>query len=115
MGFMSALFPPSTDAQEAYNTVARREAVILDVRESHEWKAGHAPGARNIPLSSLRARLDQLAGERRYIAVCRSGSRSRSATAQLRAAGIEAVNLKGGMAAWHRAGLPLDPRNGRIL
>ena len=115
MGFMSSLFPPSTGAQEAYDAVARREAVILDVRERHEWKAGHAPGAKNIPLSGLRARIGELAGERRYIAVCRSGSRSRSATTQLRAAGIDAVNLKGGMAGWRRAGLPLDPGNGHIV
>jgi rhodanese-related sulfurtransferase len=114
MGLRSTLFPPSTSAQEAHDALARGEAVILDVRERHEWKAGHAPGSQNIPLSSLRASTSELAQERRYIAVCRSGSRSRSATAQLRAAGIEAVNLKGGMASWRRAGLPLEPRNGRI-
>jgi rhodanese-related sulfurtransferase len=115
MGLISALFPPSTGAQEAFDVVSRREAVIVDVRERHEWKAGHAPHARNIPLSNIRARIGELAGDRRYIAVCRSGSRSRSATAQLRAAGVEVVNLKGGMTAWRRAGLPLEPHNGRII
>ena len=61
-------------------------------------------GAKNIPLSTLRTRIDELADDQRYIAVCRSGSRSRSATAQLRATGIEVVNLEGRMAAWRRAG-----------
>ena len=115
MGLIAFLFPPSTTAEEAHEAVKRREAVILDVREPGEWKAGHAPGSKNIPLAKLRARSGELAADRRYVAVCRSGSRSRSATAQLRGAGFDVVNLKGGMNAWRRAGLPLDPRNGRIV
>jgi rhodanese-related sulfurtransferase len=115
MGFLSFLFPPSVTAEDAHETASRREAVLLDVRERREWKAGHAPGSKNIPLSTLRARTSELRDDRRYIAVCRSGSRSRSATAQLRGAGLDVVNLKGGMHGWHRAGLPLEPRNGRIL
>ena len=115
MGLLSPLFPPSTTAQEAHGAVTRRDAVILDVRERREWKAGHAPGSKNIPLSTLASQTDELAVDRRYIAVCRSGSRSRSATAQLRKAGLDVVNLKGGMHGWRRAGLPLEPRNGRII
>ncbi len=115
MGVLAFLFPPSTTAEDAHEAVTRREAVIIDVRERHEWKAGHAPGAKNIPLSTLASRVDQLAADRRYIAVCRSGSRSRSATAQLRKAGFDAFNLKGGMHGWQRAGLPLEPRRSRIV
>jgi rhodanese-related sulfurtransferase len=115
MGALSFLFPPSTSAVEAHEAARRREAVILDVRERREWKAGHAPGAKSIPLSTLASRLGELAPDRRYVAVCRSGSRSRSATAQLRKAGLDVVNLKGGMYGWRRAGLPLEPRNGRIV
>ena len=114
MGLLSFLFPPSVTAEEAHETAGQREAVILDVRERHEWKAGHAPGSKNIPLSKLHARTGELATDRRYIAVCRSGSRSRSATAQLRRAGLDVVNLKGGMQSWKRAELPLEPRSGRI-
>ena len=114
MGVLSALFPPSTTAAQAHEAAGQREAVILDVRERHEWKAGHAPGSKNIPLSTLHARTGELRADRRYIAVCRSGSRSRSAVAHLRRAGLDAVNLKGGMHGWERAGLPLEPRNGRI-
>jgi rhodanese-related sulfurtransferase len=115
MGFLSALFPPSVSAHEAHERVASNESVILDVRERHEWKAGHVPGSKNIPLSKLRARTGELAPNRSYVAVCRSGSRSRAATAQLRSAGLEVVNLKGGLRGWHRAGLPLEPRGGRIV
>ena len=115
MGLLSFLFPPSTTSEDAHGAVTRRESVILDVRERREWKAGHAPGSKNIPLSTLASRTDELAADRRYIAVCRSGSRSRSATAQLRSAGLDVVNLKGGMHGWQRSGLPLEPRNGRIV
>jgi rhodanese-related sulfurtransferase len=115
MGFLSALFPPSVTAEDAHDTASRREAVLLDVRERREWKAGHAPGSKNIPLSTLAKRHHELRDDRAYVAVCRSGSRSRSATAQLRSAGFDVVNLKGGMNAWRRAGLPLEPRGGRIV
>lgn len=114
MGLRSFFFPPSLSAAEAHEAAQRREAVILDVRERHEWKAGHAPGAKHIPLSQLQARSGELRADRQYIAVCRSGSRSRSAVARLRGAGLDAVNLRGGMHGWARAGLPLEPRNGRI-
>jgi len=115
VGILSFLFPPSTSAEQAHEAARRRDVVILDVRERNEWKAGHAPGSKNVPLSTLRMHTAQLARDRRYIAVYRSGSRSRSATAQLRSAGIDVVNLKGGMHGWKRAGLPLEPRNGRIV
>lgn len=115
MGLLSFLFPPSTTPQEAHESAKRRETVILDVRERREWKAGHAPGSKNIPLSSLSKRTAELATNHHYIAVCRSGSRSRRTTAQLRKSGLDVVNLKGGMTSWERAGLPLEPRNGRVV
>lgn len=115
MGLLSFLFPPSTSAEEAHDKAARREVVLLDVRERREWKAGHAPGSKNVPLSTLSKRHHELPAQRTYVAVCRSGSRSRSAVAQLRAAGFDVVNLKGGMHAWSRAGLPLEPRGGKVV
>ena len=46
-------------------------------------------------------------GEGRPVAfICRSGARSARATRQARAAGIDAHNVRGGMIAWDRAGLP---------
>ena len=85
MGLLSFLFPPSISAADAHERVSQREAVILDVRERREYRAGHAPGSKNMPLSTLAERTHELpAGQRVYVAVCRSGTRSRSATAQLR-------------------------------
>jgi rhodanese-related sulfurtransferase len=114
MTLLGFLFPPSTTAAEAYDAAQRRDVVIVDVRERHEWRAGHAPRSVNVPLAGLGSRIGELRADRRYVAVCRTGARSRSATAALRRAGLDAVNLKGGMLAWRRAGLPLEPRNGRV-
>ncbi len=113
MSLLQSLFPPSIAPKDAEGLLRRREAVLLDVREPVEWRAGRAPGARNVPLSGLRA--GDLDAGRRYVAVCRSGNRSRAATARLRKAGLDVLNLKGGMLGWERAGLPLEPRRGRVV
>ena len=114
MGLFSSLFPPSVTAGEAAEALRARQLVALDVRERGEWKAGHIAGSKNIPLGALRTRRGEHAPSRRYVAVCRSGSRSARATAQLRKDGYDVVNLKGGMAGWQRARLPLEPRKGRV-
>ncbi|MGH9284870.1 MAG: rhodanese-like domain-containing protein, partial [Acidimicrobiales bacterium] len=82
-------------------------AVLLDVREDDEWAAGRAPSACHIALGRLAEEYLTLPAEGSIVAVCRSGSRSRSATAALRNAGYDVVNLAGGMKAWAAAGLPL--------
>jgi len=51
-------------------------AILLDVREPHEWAAGHAQGARHIPLGQLGQRQRELPAGRPIITVCRSGGRS---------------------------------------
>ena len=82
-------------------------ALILDVREPDEWRTGHAPGAKHVPLGQLPARLAELPRDRDVIAMCRSGMRSARATGVLRDAGFTHVfNLSGGIAAWTAAGLP---------
>lgn len=87
-------------------------AVLLDVREAHEWRAGHAPKARHIPLGQLANRTRELPEGRPVVTVCRSGSRSRQAAAFLAREGRQVSNLAGGMHAWHRAGLPLVAKGG---
>jgi rhodanese-related sulfurtransferase len=87
-------------------------AVLLDVREPHEWQAGHAPRARHIPLSQLSRRAAELPESRAVVTVCRSGGRSARAAAMLARQGREVSNLAGGMHAWARAGLPVVARGG---
>ena len=80
---------------------------VLDVREPHEFRAGHIAGAALIPLGQLRARAAELPADRDILCVCLSGSRSGVAARQLTAMGFKCLNLSGGMAAWLRAGLPV--------
>lgn len=83
-------------------------ALIVDVREPEEWRAGHIPGAVHVPLGELSARLRALDPEQELILVCRSGSRSAHAAALLQQAGCRRVyNLSGGLIAWTRHRLPI--------
>lgn len=103
----------SVDARTADELLRARDAVLVDVREPSEWSAGHVAGAIHIPLGRLDGRLHTLPKNRRIVVTCRSGHRSRAATKLLRTQGFDAVNLSGGMTAWHRAGLPLQGKGGR--
>lgn len=89
-------------------------AVALDVREQDEWEAGRIAGALHVPLGELAARRDEIPAGKPIIAVCRSGSRSAHVTEALARAGYDVENLAGGMKAWKRAGLPIDPADGFI-
>jgi rhodanese-related sulfurtransferase len=104
---------PEVDPQEASALVASG-ALLLDVREPDEWAAGHAPGAQFVPLGQLPARVDEVSRDRKIVAVCRVGGRSARATEFLIAAGIDAVNLAGGMRAWSASGLVVETDDGEV-
>ena len=87
--------------------------MLLDVREPSEWRAGHAPRARHIPLNDLERRRKELPAGREIITVCRSGNRSSRAAKLLAADGRTVLNLSGGMRAWSAAGLPVVAKGGR--
>jgi rhodanese-related sulfurtransferase len=113
-GLLRRLFgsqPVATPEQA--RDLQRQGAVLLDVREDGEWRAGHAPGARHIPLSHLPGRAASLPPRRTVVTVCRSGHRSARAAALLAGGGREVINLAGGMHAWARAGLPVVASGGR--
>ena len=76
-------------------------ALLLDVRTTGEFSAGHLPNALNIPLSELSARLEKLEPKDRTIIVyCLSGTRSASAVGALKRAGFEKVSNLGAMSRW---------------
>lgn len=78
-------------------------AQVIDVRERNEVVTGMLPGAINIPLAQLEARLHQLSPDRPVAVVCEGGSRSREAATLLVRRGFrKVVNLDGGMAAARR-------------
>lgn len=80
-------------------------AMLIDVRESHEYRAGHAPGAKHIALSVLPRRLSEVPREREILVICASGMRSEQAAKILNAEGFKVINVSGGMANWQRSGL----------
>jgi len=83
-------------------------AVVVDVREPHEWREGHIDGAVLLPLSRIGRLTQQVRREQEVILVCRSGNRSNAAAQALIQAGYADVsNLAGGMIAWQRARLPV--------
>ncbi|MGC2487027.1 MAG: rhodanese-like domain-containing protein [Acidimicrobiales bacterium] len=88
------------------------DAIMLDVRQESEWDAGHAPMASLIPLPELPDHLDELPRDRLIICACRSGARSFRAATFLQQEGFDAVNLSGGMMAWHADDLPFESDNG---
>lgn len=95
--------PKNVDAARGVALV-KDGATLVDVRESAEWKAGHAREALHIPLGKLATSTGRLPKGKPVVVVCASGMRSMSGAAQLRDAGFEAASLKGGMRAWQQAG-----------
>ncbi len=80
-------------------------ALVIDVRESHEFRAGHAPGAKNISVQVIERRLGEIPKERQIIVVCQSGMRSQQAAEILSRNGYQVLNVSGGMIGWQRAGM----------
>ena len=105
---------PSVEPEQAAERLRNREAVVVDVRQHNEWRAGRIRGAVHIPLHELAAQIDRMPRDRTLITVCRSGHRSAAAARALHRVGYEVENLRGGMMQWARAGLPLEPANGRV-
>jgi NADPH-dependent 2,4-dienoyl-CoA reductase/sulfur reductase-like enzyme/rhodanese-related sulfurtransferase len=78
---------------------ATGDALLLDVRMPAELAVESVPGAVNIPLPQLRARLGELPRDREILLICRSGGRAYYATRILLQNGFKARNLSGGMLA----------------
>lgn len=99
---------PDYTPQEAQAQVARG-ALLVDVREQHEWDAGHMPGAIFIPMGEIPRRLAELPRDRDIIFSCRSGNRSGTIKDfMIDDHGYDRVhNLLGGILAWQVAGLPV--------
>jgi rhodanese-related sulfurtransferase len=95
---------------EAVRLINREKGVIVDVGEPEEFAAGHAGGARNVPLGSLEGGKGLPTNKTLpLVLMCPSGVRAAKAAEQLRKAGYEkAVAVTGGTAAWREASLPIE-------
>jgi len=83
---------------------------LLDVREPHELEISAIPGATNIPLGQLAARLSELDSADEMVVFCKAGTRSARALELLVSAGFRKVkNLQGGINAWVEDFDPAQP------
>lgn len=95
--------------EEAHQMMSRDDVAVIDVREPHEYKAGHVPGAKLIPVNSVFARREELPKDKEIIFVCGVGQRSALACEMAAAAGLGRLyNLEGGTEGWIKAGLPVE-------
>jgi rhodanese-related sulfurtransferase len=96
---------------EAVQLINRRDAVVLDVRDAAEYKSGHITNARHIPEGEIDSRMKELekVKSKPIIVSCARGNRSVTVANRLRALGFaEVVPLRGGLAAWQQANMPLE-------
>ena len=100
----------SIGPEELAERVATGEVVLIDVRPSEEYAAGHIAGARSIPLTELRDRLAELPADREVVAYCRGPFclLAPEAVGLLRAAGRPARRLELGVTEWRDAGRPVS-------
>lgn len=96
---------------EAVRLINREKGVLIDVSEPAEYAAGHAAGAKNVPVGMLDDPKAGLPTNKTLplVLLCPSGARAGRAATLLRKAGYEkAVAMAGGTAAWREANFPIE-------
>ncbi|MBR3321926.1 MAG: rhodanese-like domain-containing protein [Exiguobacterium sp.] len=73
---------------------------LIDVREVDEYAGGHIKQAKNVPLSELGAKVDELDRSKPIHVICAAGGRSMNASAYLDSLGFDVTNVDGGMMSW---------------
>ncbi len=109
---------PTKDPREPFSRISVDEAkgmmsngdvAVIDVREPHEYNAGHVPNAKLIPVATVFARKDELPHDKDVIFICQVGQRSALACEMAAAAGLTRLfNLEGGTEAWVKGGNPVE-------
>jgi rhodanese-related sulfurtransferase len=107
LGDVEALEPVERD--ELFRRLHDGRVLVLDVRPEAEYAAGHIPGAVNVPHNQLAARLAELPEQADIVAYCRGRYcvYAPDAVRLLRARGLSARPLEGGLPDWRLAGLPV--------
>ncbi len=101
--------PNGVSPETLQKIMADRGALVVDVREAHEYEEEHIPGTLLYPLSFMDADLFPKITEKKVVMVCQVGKRSAAAAKQLMAEGLTGVvNLEGGLEAWLEEGLETE-------
>jgi len=95
----------STDQlADMLNNPDHKEAYYVDVREPHEFNAGHIREMNNVPLSQLENNYELIPKDKTIVIICQSGKRSLQAAKTLKDLGYQdIINVKGGMLDWEGA------------
>ncbi len=100
-----SIAPVELNARQASSTAL----VVIDVRTSGEYAAGHIPGALNIPFDEVAEKISTVDAPNGVALYCMLGPRARKGEAALLGAGYTSVlHIEGGLAAWAAAGLPVE-------
>jgi rhodanese-related sulfurtransferase len=106
-----ATVPELTVAQAKMNIDKRSYKVILDVREPNEFRAGHIPGAMNVPRGLLEFQVSGKVPDKSapLLVYCKTGGRGALAGQTLQNMGYKNVtNMDGGWVGWEKAGYPVE-------
>ncbi|MFC4950974.1 ArsR/SmtB family transcription factor [Pseudonocardia sp. GCM10023141] len=108
-GYLGAADTEEIGRAELLRRAHAGEVVVLDVRPTPEFVAGHIPGAVSIPVDELPDRLAELPAEVQVVAYCRGAYCvfAHDAVRLLTARGRRAVRLAEGMLEWRLAGEPV--------
>ncbi len=103
-----------TELKELIDSGAK-DFVLLDVRNPNEYQICQIPGSVLVPLPDIEhgagvAKVKELLNGHRLIAHCKMGGRSAKALGILKEAGIEGINVKGGITAWSQEVDPSVPQ-----
>lgn len=95
-----------------YDAALKRDttAVVVDVRRSEEFSAGHLAGAFNLNVldeAVFTKGIARFDAAHTYYIYCRSGRRSQRAAQLMTQHGLRVVDLRGGFLAWEQAGMPV--------
>ncbi|MBM3556597.1 MAG: metalloregulator ArsR/SmtB family transcription factor [Alphaproteobacteria bacterium] len=119
---LARLFAPSARlTAESRRSLLRKaragEIVVIDVRPEAEYRAGHLPAARSMPLDEIRDRLAELPAGKDIVAYCRGPFclMSDEAVRLLARRGLRASKIADGVAEWRAAGLPLETHDAREI
>jgi rhodanese-related sulfurtransferase len=95
--------------EELAGRLKSEAVIVLDVRPSPEFGAGHIAGARSVPIAELRRHLELLPADAEVVAYCRGPYcvYADDAVRELRRRGFNASRLEDGFPEWKRAGLPI--------
>lgn len=105
----------AVDREELIRRARSGEVVVLDVRPSEEYAAGHVPGAVSVPLGELKSRLKELPKGKEIVAYCRGPYcvMSIEAVELLRKQGFRAQRMEEGVLDWRARGWRVEMGGGK--